>query len=190
MPMAKSSNIFLIGPMGAGKSTIGRHLAKSMGVEFVDSDLVIEQRTGANIPLIFEVEGEDGFRRREKAAIDELTQRERIVLATGGGVVLDPENRRHLASRGTVVYLYAAVDQLAARTGKDRRRPLLYAKDPRERLEELMKIRDPLYREIADLIVDTGGRTIQGAEKDILSKLHPSKLASTRKKSRSSRRQS
>ena len=185
--MPKADNIFLVGPMGAGKSTVGRQLAKTLGMEFEDSDQVIELRTGAGIPLIFEVEGEAGFRRREKAVIDELTRREGIVLATGGGAVLDPENRRHLASRGAVIYLYASVDQLAARTAKDRKRPLLQTEDPRMRLEELMTVRDPLYREVADIIVDTGGRTLQNTEKEILDKIRPA-VRGACKKSRSSRK--
>ncbi|MEJ2572917.1 MAG: shikimate kinase, partial [Gammaproteobacteria bacterium] len=110
--MTQTNNIFLVGLMGAGKSTIGRHLAKSLGMEFVDSDHELERRTGASIPLIFDVEGEAGFRQREKKLIDELTQRNRIVLATGGGVVLDPDNRAWLRERGRVIYLYATVEQL------------------------------------------------------------------------------
>lgn len=170
-------NIFLIGLMGAGKSTIGRQLAKELGWAFVDSDHEIEARTGASIPLIFDVEGEAGFRLREKKVIDELTQRERIVLATGGGVVLDPENRAHLAARGTVVYLSATADQLFARTAKDRNRPLLQIADPRAKLESLLEIRDPLYREIADLVVDTGKRSVRTAEREILAKMRECGLA-------------
>ena len=169
--MAKSTNLFLVGLMGAGKSTIGRQLAKSLDCEFIDSDHEIEARTGANIPLIFDVEGETGFRQREKKVIDDLTQREHIVLATGGGVVLDAENRAHLHARGLVVYLYATVDQLLARTAKDRNRPLLQTANPRARFEELMQVRDPLYREIADLVVDTGRRTVKSAEREILAKI-------------------
>src|SRR3569832_914950 len=148
--MTKPSNLFLIGLMGAGKSTIGRQLAKSLGCEFIDSDHEIEARTGANIPLIFDVEGEAGFRQREKKVIDDLTRREHIVLATGGGVVLDADNRAHLRARGFVVYLYATVDQLLARTAT---------------------VRDPLYREIAELVVDTGRRTVRSAEREILANL-------------------
>ncbi len=170
-------NIFLIGLMGAGKSTIGRQLAKELGWDFVDSDHEIEARTGASIPLIFDVEGEAGFRLREKKVIDELTRRERIVLATGGGVVLDPENRAHLAARGTVVYLSATADQLLARTAKDRNRPLLQIADPRAKLESLLEIRDPLYREIADLVVDTGKRSVRTAEREILAKMRERGLA-------------
>jgi len=163
--------------MGAGKSTIGRQLAKELGWAFVDSDHEIEARTGASITLIFDVEGEAGFRLREKKVIDELTQRERIVLATGGGVVLDPENRAHLAARGTVVYLSATADQLFARTAKDRNRPLLQIADPRAKLESLLEIRDPLYREIADLVVDTGKRSVRTAEREILAKMRECGLA-------------
>ena len=169
--MGKPHNIFLVGLMGAGKSTIGRHLAKTLEMEFVDSDHEIERRTGASIPLIFDVEGEAGFRQREKKIIDELTQRSGIVLATGGGAVLDPENRACLRERGKVIYLYATVDQLLARTAKDRNRPLLQTPDPRGRLQELLQARDALYREVADVVVDTGGRTARSAEKEILAKI-------------------
>jgi shikimate kinase len=169
--MDKIQNIFLVGLMGAGKSTIGRHLAKSLGLEFMDSDHEIERRTGASIPLIFDVEGEAGFRLREKKVIDELSRRKGIVLATGGGVVLDPDNRACLRERGTVIYLYATVDQLLVRTAKDRNRPLLQTADPRGRLQELLSTRDALYREAADLVVDTGGRTARSAEREILAKI-------------------
>ena len=169
--MSRNNNLFLVGLMGAGKSTIGRQLAKSLGCEFIDSDHEIEARTGASIPIIFDVEGEEGFRQREQKVIADLTRREHIVLATGGGVVLHPENRIHLQARGLVVYLYATVDQLLARTAKDRNRPLLQIADPRARFEELMKVRDPLYRETADLVVDTGKRTVRSAEREILAKL-------------------
>jgi shikimate kinase len=157
--------------MGAGKSTIGRHLAKSLGLEFVDSDHEIERRTGASIPLIFDVEGEAGFRQREKKIVDELTRRNGIVLATGGGVVLDADNRACLRERGQVIYLYATVEQLLARTAKDRNRPLLQTADPRARLQELLQARDALYREVADVVVDTGGRTARSAEREILAKI-------------------
>jgi len=157
--------------MGAGKTTIGRQLAKALHLDFVDSDHEIELRTGANIPLIFDLEGEAGFRRREYAVIDELTRRSGIVLATGGGAVLDPENRAHLAQHGRVIYLHAAVDQLVERTAHDRNRPLLQTDDPRERLESLMAARDPLYREAADLIIETGGRTVRQVVKEILGKI-------------------
>ena len=151
----KPDNIFLIGPMGAGKTTIGRQLAKLLGLNFVDSDHEIEVHTGASIPLIFEVEGEAGFRRREREMIDELTQRSSIVLATGGGAVLDIATRARLDARGQVVYLCASLEHLLKRTAKDRNRPLLQTNDPRARLQQILEQRDPLYREIADLVVDT-----------------------------------
>ncbi len=159
--------------MGAGKTTIGRQLAKALGYEFVDSDHELEARTGASIPLIFDVEGEAGFRKREKQVLDELTQRQGIVLATGGGAVLDADNRAHLGARGVVIYLRAEVDQLLARTAKDRNRPLLQTENPRARLEELLRGRDPLYRDIADYVIDTGGRSARHAERDILAKIRP-----------------
>ena len=150
------TRIFLVGPMGAGKTTIGRQLARQLKLTFVDSDHEIEARTGARIPLIFDVEGEEGFRKREAAMIDELSQRDNIILATGGGAVLREENRRHLRERGTVVYLHAEVDDLYERTSKDRNRPLLQTDDPRAKLASLMEQREPLYREVAHLVVDTG----------------------------------
>jgi len=154
-------NLFLVGPMGAGKSTIGRRLAKRLNRPFLDSDRALEEHTGADIPLIFELEGECGFRKREKALLDELTQREGIVLATGGGAVLDPENRAHLVCRGFVVYLKTSVEEQLRRTKHDRRRPLLQTSDRRARLEALGRVRDPLYRETADLVVATDGRHVQ-----------------------------
>ncbi|MBI2779037.1 MAG: shikimate kinase AroK [Gammaproteobacteria bacterium] len=172
--MAKSDNIFLIGPMGAGKTTIGRQIAKNLGVEFVDSDHEIEQRTGASIPLIFEIEGEEGFRRREREVIDDLTRRKGIVLATGGGAVLDTANRNHLAGRGTVIYLRASLDHLLKRTARDRNRPLLHTEDPRARLEGIMKIREPLYREIADIIIDTDSNTVRATVRMIEDQLQMS----------------
>ena len=171
--MQKHANIFLVGPMGAGKSTIGRQLAKSLGWDFADTDTEIEHRTGAAIPWIFDIEGEEGFRRREKAVVGELTQRSNVVLATGGGVVLDAENRACLQARGIVVFLHASIDQLVTRTAKDRNRPLLQAADPRTRLTELMSQREPLYREVADVVVDTGGRTVRGTVKEIMTRVRP-----------------
>jgi shikimate kinase len=152
-------NIFLVGPMGAGKTTAGKELAKLLGMEFIDSDHEIERRTGASVPLIFEVEGEAGFRKREQGVIDELTQRDNVVLATGGGVVLNPDNRKHLAARGYVVYLRASVEQLFQRTSKDQHRPLLKTADPKGKLAELMQQRSALYEEIADLVLDTDGHS-------------------------------
>ncbi|MCC6535196.1 MAG: shikimate kinase [Burkholderiales bacterium] len=154
-------NIYLVGLMGAGKTSVGRILAKRLRKTFIDSDHEIEQRTGVRIPLIFEIEGEAGFRRRESAVIQALVQQAGIVLATGGGAVLDPANRRTLASTGTVVYLRAAPAELWLRTRHDRNRPLLRTADPLARLEELHRERDPLYRECAHLIVDSGNQAIR-----------------------------
>ena len=148
-------NIFLVGPMGAGKTTIGRHLAKKLKISFLDSDHEIEAHTGVIIPVIFEIEGEAGFRKREAAMIDELSQKENIILATGGGAVLLEENRQHLHERGTVVYLHAELDDLLQRTRKDRHRPLLQTDDPRAKLASLIEERAPLYRQVAHLIIDT-----------------------------------
>lgn len=150
-------NVYLVGPMGAGKTTIGRQLSELLRLEFVDSDHEIEARTGANIPWIFDVEGEDGFRAREEAVIDDLTRREHIVLATGGGVVMREANRRHLHDRGVVVYLLTPVALQLERTARDRNRPLLRTADPRQRLTELMELRDPLYRETAHIVMPTTG---------------------------------
>jgi shikimate kinase len=147
--------------MGAGKTTIGRQLAQALSLEFIDSDRVIEERTGVDIPTIFEYEGEEGFRTREECIIDELTRLPNIVLATGGGSVIRPLNRRHLASRGFVVYLHTPVALQLQRTAHDKNRPLLQTEDPEARLKELFEQRDPLYREISDLIVDTDRHTIR-----------------------------
>jgi shikimate kinase len=169
--MEKAKNIFLVGPMGTGKTTIGRHLAKALHMEFIDSDQEIEERTGADITWIFDIEGEDGFRRREAAVIDDLTRREDIVLATGGGAVLDPKNRQRLRQRGTVVYLHTDVDLLVKRTAKDTKRPLLQTGDPAERLRELMAAREPLYRELADITLTTSDYTVRAAVKALMGKL-------------------
>ncbi len=166
--MKMPGNIFLVGPMGAGKSTIGRQLARELRYEFVDSDREIEERTGVDIPFIFDMEGEAGFRRREARMIDELTRRSGIVLATGGGAVLDPENRRHLASRGTVIYLRTSVDQQLARTARDKKRPLLQTEDPRARLEDLLREREPLYRSLADIVVETDGRSVRDVVRELV----------------------
>jgi shikimate kinase len=157
---AGRDSIFLIGPMGSGKSAVGRQLARALGMPFLDSDHEIEQRTGVDIPMIFEREGEAGFRRREHDMIAELTARERIVLATGGGAVLDPDNRRHLAERGWVVYLETSVAQQVERAGRTRHRPLLQGVDPALRLQDLLRIREPLYREIADFTLSTNRRRV------------------------------
>ncbi len=169
--MISTRNIFLVGPMGAGKSTIGRRLAAALNREFWDSDKEIERRTGVDIPTIFEFEQEAGFRERERAVIDELTQKQGIVLATGGGAVLREENRARLKKHGVVIYLRTSVDQQLQRTHRDRNRPLLQTDDPRERLESLMKTRDPLYREVADLIVDTDNNNVRNVVQRILKRL-------------------
>lgn len=153
--------------MGAGKSAVGRQLARFLHMDFFDSDEEIESRTGVDIPFIFEKEGEAGFRTRESKVIDELSARQGIVLATGGGVVVDPQNRSHLGARGFVVYLHTTVDQQLDRTQRGRHRPLLENGDRREILEELMQIRDPLYREIADMIVETDGRRVKEVAAEI-----------------------
>jgi len=146
--------------MGAGKTTIGKRLARALKRRFVDCDHEIERRTGARIPLIFEIEGESGFRSREKRVIDDLTQEESIVLATGGGAVLDPENRTALANRGLVVYLNAPIELLVARTRNDANRPLLQVPNRSEKMREIIRQREPLYREIAHLTIDTGAQSM------------------------------
>ncbi len=158
--MQMAGNIFLVGLMGAGKTTVGKQLAKRLGKVFYDSDHEIEQRTGVNIPVIFELEGEAGFRKREAAAIEELTRMHNIVLATGGGAVLAKQNRENLSQHGLVVYLRAEVEELWQRTRNDRNRPLLQTGDPRAKLEKLYAERDPLYREIADIVIDTGDQSV------------------------------
>lgn len=167
----KKINVFLVGPMGSGKTTIGRHLAKALRVEFIDSDHEIEKRTGATIPWIFDIEGEEGFRKREKAVIDDLTRRKGMVLATGGGAILAPENRRCLSSRGVVVYLRASVDELYERTAKDKNRPLLQTDDPKAKLQALLEEREPLYLEVADLVVDTGRKGVRSLVRELAGKV-------------------
>lgn len=153
--------------MGAGKTAIGRQLAKRLGLEFADTDAEIEARTGVDIAYIFEREGEAGFRVRERDVIDRLTLSAGIVLATGGGAVLLPENRERLAARGTVVFLEASVDQQLQRTRRGRNRPLLAIADPRAKLEELMRTREPLYRTIAALTIRTDGRRLRAVADEI-----------------------
>lgn len=160
---AVPQNIFLVGLMGAGKTTIGRTLARKLGLEFIDTDHEIEARTGVSIPVIFEIEGEEGFRRREIQTIADLVTRPGLVLATGGGAVLKPENREALHANGWVVYLNVPPHLLFERTKHDRNRPLLQVEDPLARLRELHRLRDPLYREVAHFIVDGGRHSAQNA---------------------------
>lgn len=154
--------------MGAGKSAVGRYLARTLHLSFVDSDDEIELRTGVDIPFIFEKEGETGFRKREAVVIDDLSKMDGIVLATGGGAIIDADNRSHLGGRGFIVYLFTTVDQQVSRTRKGRERPLLENADPRTTLEELLAIRDPMYREIADLVVETDGRKVNAVANEII----------------------
>lgn len=170
--LAACENLFLVGPMGAGKTTIGRHLAEILSWPFVDSDHEIETRTGASIPWIFDVEGEEGFRKREEQMIAELSKRQHIVLATGGGAVLREANRQYLQQRGTVIYLETPVSMQLERTAHDKNRPLLQTADPQQRLTELLKIRDPLYRKIAHLIVPTTNGCAKDLARDILMQLN------------------
>ncbi|MDY0974681.1 bifunctional shikimate kinase/3-dehydroquinate synthase AroKB [Massilia sp. CFBP9012] len=186
MPHPKNDNIFLVGLMGAGKTTIGRLLARKLNRRFVDSDHEIEARTGATIPWIFEIEGEACFRRREADVIRDLTGQQGLVLATGGGAVLNPQNRAFLAERGTVIYLRASIGSILQRTAHDKNRPLLQTADPRAKLEELWTERDPLYREIADLVIDTGRPNVQSMVQTILDQLAAQETARARRLARTS----
>jgi shikimate kinase len=166
--MFDAGNIFLVGPMGSGKSAVGRRLAGRLGLDFVDSDEEIELRTGVDIPYIFEREGEEGFRQREREVLDELTRRSRVLIATGGGAILDADTRERLKARGCVVYLRTSVGQQLARTRRGDQRPLLNNTDPRGTLERLMRQRAPLYEESADLTVDTDGRRVTAVVEEIV----------------------
>ncbi|MCS0616791.1 bifunctional shikimate kinase/3-dehydroquinate synthase AroKB [Massilia kyonggiensis] len=177
MSDCKNNNIFLVGLMGAGKTTIGRLLARRLDMTFIDSDHEIEARTGATIPWIFEIEGEASFRRREADVIRELTAQNGIVLATGGGAVLNPDSRALLAERGTVIYLRASVSSILQRTAHDKNRPLLQTADPRRKLEDLTAQREPLYREIADMVIDTGRPNVQSMVQTILDQLEADNAA-------------
>lgn len=158
---AVPDRIFLVGPMGVGKTTIGLKLAEKLHKSFIDSDREIENKTGANIPLIFEVEGEAGFRKREADMIDELTQQHDIVLATGGGAIISESNRQRLKERGYVIYLQAPLDQLLARTAKDKNRPLLQNPNPDKVLADLMEKREPFYQDVADLVFETDKKPVR-----------------------------
>lgn len=187
--MDKKGNIFLIGSMGAGKTTIGRQLAKSLDLEFIDSDQEIEARTGANIPWIFDIEGEAGFRRRERAMIEELCQRQGIVLATGGGAIMDRRNRNNLISHGTVVYLHTSVGEILKRTAKSQNRPLLQTSDRCARLQELIATREPLYRKIADIIIDTDKQSIKNTVRLIINSFAPVRKTGRKPKPASRKKQ-
>ncbi len=169
--MQDSRNIFLVGLMGAGKTTVARQLARRLGKTFYDTDHEIERRTGVRVQVIFEIEGEPGFRAREAQMVERLTALEDVVLGTGGGVVLKAENRAVLCARGFVVYLRAHPRDLYLRTRHDKSRPLLATDDPLARLEELHRIRDPLYAEVADLTVDTGRQSVGTLVDQLLKRL-------------------
>ncbi|WP_308447320.1 shikimate kinase [Parachitinimonas caeni] len=163
-----SGNFFLVGLMGAGKTTVGRCLAKATHKEFYDSDHIVEARTGVRIPTIFDIEGEQGFRQRETEALRALASQRGIVLATGGGAVISEENRQILSAGGYVIYLRASPEDLYARTKHDKNRPLLQTADPLARLTELFAIRDPLYHAVADLVVDTSRQSVNSLTQQIL----------------------
>ncbi|NQZ89672.1 MAG: shikimate kinase AroK [Colwellia sp.] len=170
--MAEKRNIFLIGPMGAGKSTIGRELAERLHLEFFDSDQEIERRTGADIAWVFDLEGEEGFRKREEGVIEDLSEKQGIVLATGGGSVISKQVRNRLSARGIVVYLETTIDKQVARTQRDRKRPLLQtSEEPRTVLENLAIERNPLYEEIADVIVKTDDQSAKVVAHKIVERL-------------------
>ena len=162
-----SENIILVGPMGVGKTTIGSHLARKLKYDFVDSDTEIEKRTGASISLIFDIEGEEGFRKREAQMIGELTERRHIVLSTGGGSVVDETSRQNIRSRGFVVYLKASVDILYERLKKSRNRPLMETEDKQKVIEDLLAEREPLYLAVADVTIVTDGRSAQDVAREI-----------------------
>ncbi|GLR72314.1 shikimate kinase AroK [Agaribacter marinus] len=169
--MAEKRNIFLVGPMGAGKSTIGKHLADELHLEFFDSDQEIERRTGADISWIFDLEGEDGFREREENIIEELTDKQGIVLATGGGSVISKKIRNRLSARGIVVYLQTTIDKQVARTQRDKRRPLLQNDEPEQVLRDLAEKRNPLYEDVADYVVETDDQSARSVANQIINKI-------------------
>lgn len=168
---ARGSNVFLIGPMGSGKTAVGKQLARLLHLQFYDSDAEIEHRTGVDIPYIFEKEGEVGFREREREVIDSLTQLRDVIIATGGGAVLLPQNREYLSTRGRVIYLQTGVEQQLERTRHGRQRPLLYTADPEHTLSELMGMRAPLYESIAVVVVTTDGRQVRAVAEEVVQRL-------------------
>ena len=175
--MLDKASVFLVGPMGSGKSAVGRQLARALNLPFHDSDAEVERRTGVDIPFIFEKEGEAGFRQREHETLEVLTAMKQIVLATGGGAVLLPENRRMLAERGRVVYLKTSIAQQVERVRQGRSRPLLSKVDPAVKLGELMELRALLYAEIADVTVTTDNRKVRNVADDILRELDAAEMA-------------
>ncbi len=185
MPLPK--RIVLVGPMGAGKSTIGRHLARELGYRFLDSDRVIEERCGADIPWIFDVEGEAGFRQRESAMLRELSEVEQSVLATGGGAVMLEDNHAYLKQDAIVVYLKASLDQQSERTRKDRNRPLLQNEDPEAVLRRLFELRDPIYGELADIVMYTDRKSPRLVVRQIINRLNPRTPRQRRKVKREDR---
>ncbi|WP_416307068.1 shikimate kinase AroK [Neptunicella sp. SCSIO 80796] len=170
--MAEKRNIFLVGPMGAGKSTIGRHLADELHLEFYDSDQEIERRTGADIAWVFDLEGEEGFRIREEGVITDLTDKQGIVLATGGGSIISKGIRNRLSARGIVVYLQTTIEKQVARTQRDKRRPLLQTDDPEQVLIDLAEQRNPLYEEVADYVVQTDDQSARAVANQIIEKIN------------------
>jgi shikimate kinase len=169
--MAVVKRLFLVGPMGAGKTTIGKMLADELGLEFVDVDREIESRSGVDIPWIFDKEGEAGFRLRESAALKELSILDSVLISTGGGAVMSAQNRRLMSERGTVIYLHTSVEEQVRRTSRDRKRPLLQNDDPATVLAQLMAIREPLYREVAAIVIDTDGRGPKVVAQDLAERL-------------------
>lgn len=168
----KHSSIYLVGMMGSGKSTIGKVLARMLHKPFVDLDHQIESKCGVKIPVIFEIEGEQGFRKREAQVLEEVTEQPGIVLATGGGAILQEHNRALLAERGIVIYLKASVDELYRRTSRDRNRPLLATKDPKGKLRELLAQREALYDEVADIIMETSSSTVTSVVHRLIDKIN------------------
>lgn len=162
--------------MGAGKSTVGRQLAEALGYSFLDSDQEIQRRTGVDIPTVFEFEGEAGFRARERQVIEDLTEQDGVVLATGGGAIMLAENRQRLAARGFVIYLHCSAEQQHSRTARDRNRPLLDTEDPLAKLKELMAEREPVYRQVADMVVSTERRGTSSVVKEIVRRLEEESL--------------
>lgn len=171
--MSLPKRVVLVGPMGAGKSTIGRLLARELGYQFLDSDRMIEERCGANIPWIFDVEGEDGFRQRESAMLAELAEGDRLVVATGGGAVMKSENHPYLRKNAMVVYLKTSIEQQVERTSKDRNRPLLQNDDPEGVLRQLFAIRDPVYRQLADIVMHTDRKSPRLVVRQLINRLNP-----------------